>query len=241
MNAHIPLALVHGWGFRATVWDHLTPRLAADTRGLSIPGYADGAPQRLYLDNVTAALLARLPQAIDVMGWSLGGLIALSCALQQPQRIRRLVVLAATPSFVRRPHWPFGIDPERLYAVQAGVMRHPRTALNRFAALTVHGVANADALLKRVRPHLCTDAPSGVLLDTLQILIDADLTDKIRRIRCPVLWIFGGLDRVVGARQAQVLVRRMPNARIEILPDAGHLPFFSHSDICVSLVREFLS
>ena len=98
-----PLVLVHGLGSRALDWANLIPQLIAGGHrvyAVDLLGYGRSAQPRdaSYSIADQAAMVegfldSQHLQQVDLAGWSMGGWIAMRVALQQPQRIRRLVLL----------------------------------------------------------------------------------------------------------------------------------------------------
>ena len=98
-----PLLLVHGLGSRGEDWANLIPQLIHNGNhvyALDLLGYGDSDQPRdaRYSIAQQAAMVegfldSQHLQQVDMAGWSMGGWIAMQVALQQPQRIRRLVLL----------------------------------------------------------------------------------------------------------------------------------------------------
>ena len=105
------LLLIPGWGFDARVWQPLAVLLKQDFR----IHYA----------------IEDAPADAIVCGWSLGALSALQLALAQPARVKRLVLLGATPRFVQAPDWREAQSPAVLEAFAAAVAAAPQTALRQ--------------------------------------------------------------------------------------------------------------
>ena len=122
------LVLIPGWGCDARVWQPLVRLLEKDFR---IHSAGDDLPANAVL-----------------CGWSLGALTALQCALNQPEKIARLVLIGATPRFVQAPDWPHGQPPGLLEEFAAAVAANPRAALRRFAALLNQGDHEARRLTR---------------------------------------------------------------------------------------------
>jgi pimeloyl-ACP methyl ester carboxylesterase len=68
-----------------------------------------------------------------------------------------------------------------------------------------------------------------------------DSYDRIGAIQAPTLVVQGGGDNVVDPRNAELLGELIPNARVEIVPDRGHLLVWEDSERVAELVMEFLS
>jgi pimeloyl-[acyl-carrier protein] methyl ester esterase len=162
-------------------------------------------------------------------------------ALLAPQRISRLVMIAATPCFVRRADWPHAMRPQVLEQFISGLREEPLATLGRFMALQVRAADSARATLRRLREELrCCPMPlrSG-LEQGLELLRGQDLRGDLARLQCPSLWIFGERDTLVPSTVAEHIRSRVPRSQIELLPGAGHAPFLSHGSQVESLLTAF--
>jgi pimeloyl-[acyl-carrier protein] methyl ester esterase len=227
MNPAAAVALVHGWGMNPAVWDPLAAELPGlRLTALALPGHGDDRDDasEATLAQWAHQLLERAPAHAVWVGWSLGGLVALRAALLQPERVRALLLVAATPRFRGGADWPAGLAPELIDGFVAELERHPEATLQRFLALQVLGAQRSRGVLRtlealvqsRPRPSL------SALRTGLGILRDADLRAELPRLRVPSHWIWGGGDRIVAVAQAEAVQHLLPGAGMEQLPGAGH-------------------
>ena len=110
-----PLVMIHGWGMHSGVWQPLIKQLSKQYMLylVDLPGMGSSRPIEPYHLHALADEVAQvIPGVSDVLGWSFGGLVAQRIALNQPDRIRRLVLVGSTPCFVMRPGWEEGVDPD---------------------------------------------------------------------------------------------------------------------------------
>lgn len=238
------LALVHGWGMNARVFDALAAALADgfDVRALELPGHGGrtGLP-----DDTLAAwaddLAQRLPPASVVLGWSLGGQVAMRAALDHPDKIARLVLLTSTPRFVATADWPHGMAAADLDVFGAALLADPRGTLGRFLALQTRGAPDQKTLLQALRRALA-EAPEpapAALAAGLAMLRSTDLRAEARRIEQPALVIHGALDTLTPAGAGRWLAAHLPHARALALPRAAHAPHLSHTDAVAAGIHDF--
>ncbi len=81
---------------------------------------------------------------------------------------------------------------------------------------------------------------AGKMKGTLTNLLDEDLLPALEKIQNEVLIIWGEKDRAVPLSDGKLMYRRIPNARIEIIDDAGHFPHLENEALFLQLVRDFL-
>jgi len=228
------LVLLHGWGMNATVWEGLPSVLAAGWRlwEIELPGHG-ASPFQLRHDGCEAwadACLEAAPERAVWLGWSLGGLIALEAALRAPERVCALILLTATPRFIRAPGWSAAMDAAVLAHFHDELLANPAGTLDRFLALQVMGSEAARDSLRTLRREVAQrPAPSpGALEMGLDLLRDVDLRERIGSLTCPTLWIFGRRDTLVPSVASEGIASLLPAARRKVIAGAAHAPFLSH-------------
>jgi pimeloyl-[acyl-carrier protein] methyl ester esterase len=238
------LALLHGWGMNAAVWDDTAAVLAKTFRVhcVDLPGHgASPACAPYTLDALADVLAAALPQRLTVCGWSLGGQVALNWARRQPDQVERLVLIATTPRFVRGAGWECGIDNAVLDGFAHGLVRDYRGTLQRFLVLQAQGDADARTVLRRLRGQiLMRSEPDIAALEAgLRILQETDLRNKLSRIPQPALILHGAHDTIVPLAAGQYLQRALPRATLEVLAGAAHAPFVAQPQRAAQRITEF--
>jgi 2-succinyl-6-hydroxy-2,4-cyclohexadiene-1-carboxylate synthase len=96
------LVLLHGFGGTHRAWDGVLARLDPESYlplALDLPGHGAAAEQTRPIDfpACVRAVLAAAPERFALCGYSMGGRVALQVALEAPQRVTRLCVIAANP------------------------------------------------------------------------------------------------------------------------------------------------
>ena len=102
------VVLLHGWAMNSTVWNSIVDELAQHfcVHLVDLPGHgASTATAPLSLAMMVAAVDAAFPWPVQVIGWSLGGAVAASWALQQPEKVKSLTLVASSPCFMQRDDW----------------------------------------------------------------------------------------------------------------------------------------
>ena len=237
------LVLWHGWGMHPAAWDGLTAQLTSQhgitPQAQALPGYAGtAAPDTYTLDALVDVMLADVSTPITLCGWSLGAMLALHAAQRHPDKIKRLILIGATPSFVQRPNWPHGMTPQALAEFTEAVGSDPKTALKRFIALFNQNDVNGRSIGRDLAHALATaELPPGPILAAgLALLRDTDLRALAPNITQPTLLLHGAHDPLMPLAAAQWLAAALPQARLAVLPDAAHAPFLSDPARCAAPV-----
>lgn len=231
-----PLVLLHGWAMHSGLWGSLPERLAPRFRvhAVDLPGHGRSEPLAPYtLAAVTATIAAAFAAAsepLTVVGWSLGGTVALRWARAQPQRIGRLVLVATTPCFVARADWPQAMAADTLARFGDELCASYRLTLQRFLSLQLAGSTDSRAALATLRRHLFArgDPAPSVLAEALAVLAATDLRADVPAIAQPALVVTGERDTLAPPAAGAWLASALPNARLVTIAGAGHVPFLSH-------------
>ena len=96
--------MLHGWGLHGGVFSRVAERLAAShcVHLVDLPGHGASAPLASFDADAVADLLDQaFPLPAQVVGWSLGGLVAQHWAARHPDKIKSLALVATSPRFVR--------------------------------------------------------------------------------------------------------------------------------------------
>jgi pimeloyl-[acyl-carrier protein] methyl ester esterase len=243
-SARPVLALVHGWGMNARVFDRLAARLSDDfeVRALDLPGHGG---RDVLADNRLHAwaddLVRQLPDEAALLGWSLGGMVAMRAALDHPRKVGRLVLLASTPKFLAAQDWTRGMAPTELEDFGAALLADPQATLLRFLSLQTRGAADQKTLLQHLRQTLLAAprAHDAALSAGLAMLRQADLRDELPRLTQPVLVLHGALDTLTPPAAGAWLAATLPAAQHIEFARAAHAPHLSHAAEVAAAIGRF--
>ncbi|UGB37968.1 pimeloyl-ACP methyl ester esterase BioH [Frateuria soli] len=228
-----PLVLLHGWAMHGGVFAPLVEALAAQCTlyVVDLPGHgrsrACGLP--LAPQAIAHAIAAATPPA-PWLGWSLGGLVALTAALDMPTQVRGLAMLCATPKFVRDADWPHGSDATLVHQLALDLETDYHATLERFLALEAMGSSDPKAELRRLRTEVFErgEPELRVLQEGIGLLERSDLRERLPQLAVPSAWIAGRRDRLVPPAAMAWSAERCGGRFVEI-PGAGHAPFIGHA------------
>ncbi len=241
------LVLLHGWGLNARIWDGMAGELAGTCRlhRIDLPGHgrSEWTPECRTLDDFTRAVAPYVPRNATVLGWSLGGMVALRLATLAAERIARLVLVATTPRFVTAPDWSAAMTPQALAGFGARLREDYKATVQEFLALQVRGDERELASLRELRQRLTAGGlPEPAALEVgLDILGSVDLRASLARLSLPALIVAGEHDRVTPPGASGHLAGHIPGSRFHLIRRAGHAPFISHAEEFRTVLLDFLS
>lgn len=236
------LVLVHGTAQNAHTWDTVALALGMPLLAIDLPGHghsdwrqdASYTPQTLAND-LAPVIAQHAPNAVAIVGMSLGGLTCLALAHGNPSLVRHLVMVDITP----------GVTSKKAKAV-LDFINGPQS------------FASFDELLARTKEHNPTRSESSLrrgILHNARQLDDESwewrydrrgrsnnenapregegesaaprpdslvLWEAISSLHCELLLVRGGISPVVDDEDVAELKRRKPNAVVEVVDGAGH-------------------
>jgi len=247
-----PLLLVHGTTADHRTWRVVGPALALrgavhaiDRRGRGDSG--DGPAGRYEIEReledvaaVAEALAGEAGGAIDVVGHSLGGRIALGASLRTTA-IRRVVAYESAPAVgVRVP----GARDELLEALRDDLQRGDNDALlARFMSEAV-GMPAADLAAFRADPIWPRRAAAArTIVRELEAAEDDPGVgiDALSAVTVPVLQLVGSVGTAGFLEGADALDARLAHGRLEVIEGARHAAHHSHPEAFLEAVQRFLA
>ena len=174
------------------------------------------APRRLRpleLAPWVATRLEELDPPVDLVGHSLGALVASRVAAARPALVRRLVLIAPP-----------------------GIRRRPAAAYAWPLARTV--VASHPRLLARIARDAVRAGPRNLVRGSLHAS-GADVSGELPSVTAPTLLVWGARDRLVPVLDAAAWRERLPDARLVVLPRASHVPMVESPEELVDAIVTF--
>jgi pimeloyl-[acyl-carrier protein] methyl ester esterase len=242
------LLLLHGWSRASSDLDRLAARLASRHRvvRLDLRGHGGSAPGPFTLANL-AGDVAALAGTLDLrdallVGWSLGGQVALAALPRLGARVVRLALVGATPRFTEGDGWPHGLPARAVAGLAARLQRQPERTLARFLDdCFAPGELSAEARADLAAPGgAATAGPDlACALAGLDLLAGTDLRAALPGVTQPALLLHGEADGIVPVGAARAAAALLPTARLVTFPATGHAPFLSREAEVAALLEGF--
>jgi pimeloyl-ACP methyl ester carboxylesterase len=218
----VPVVLVHGLGSRAEDWANLMPQLKQagfHVYAIDLLGYGGSArpanaaysiPEEAQY--VEEFMTQRGLQNVNLVGWSMGGWVAMRVALDAPRRIRKLVLCDAAGIRFQPDFTPEDLEPATLPAVR------------RLYRLLMPQPAEVPDFLARDMVRRFKRLNWVVDRSARSMFTGADLLDsKLGELKMPTLIIWGKQDHLIPLATGIAMHQQIPQSVLEIYDGCGHL------------------
>ena len=244
--AGTPVVLIHGYTDSARDWvpliPYLSPRLkliVVDIRGHGRSGKPECCYTRVdFAYDIKLLLDALHIERADVVGHSLGSIVAQTFAEVWPEHTGRVVLISSSGG--PRPGGP----PHAAkfdYAAAIRQLQEPIDPNSKFMVEWWWSPTPVDPDFNRRQREDAAAIPLRVWLAVLdQGLIDTDLQRTLPRLKAPTLLIWGSEDPIMQAEVRDTLRAALPQAEVRIFPGLGHNPFWEEPAQCAALINRFL-
>ncbi len=252
----VPLVLVHGFTGSRDDWKEVLPQLGEMGRTIALDQRGHGGSTKtrkaktytldqLALDlEAFHAALALGPW--DLLGHSLGGMVALRFALARPDLVRSLILMNTSPYGV-----PLASDAILRGGARLGrlagmgaiawVMREGEKRESRLAPAAKRWMEQQgeESFWQRTTTRLEQMDPEGFLALGTALSTQASVEPRLNEIRCPTTIIVGDQDDAF-MQPAEALAQGIPHAHKEVIPDAAHSAQQEATDAWLAAIRAHL-
>lgn len=246
-----PLLLISGVGYGAWFWHKLVQELQDDFQVIVFDNRGSGQsdqPAGPYTVPMMAADTAGLLDGLDmeevvVMGHSLGGFIAQELAVSRPELIGKLI-LASTN------HGGMQVVPITPEAMEVLTNREgdPVELVKKgieIACAPGFGEKHPEVVKELMEYRFTNPVPPSqyqaqVAAGAGTAAYTPDMVEqRMSSIQVPTLILFGEHDRVVPPGNAELMAEKIPQARVEIIPDTGHIFPIEDPSAAAEVIRKF--
>ena len=222
------LVMLHGFSCDVRLWEPLIARLkdsftivAFDMRG---SGRSDKPEEPYSIETLTGDAASFIEEvckeAVDVLGFSLGGIVGMDLAGRMPELVKRLVLVSTLPSF--SGPFPPSSHTRELFR---------RTDVSPELLTEVYETIFGSSYKKRVsageyiefRMNNENPQPLNAYLNQLHTLEAADVRKSVPLISAPTLIIAGKEDQVVSPENSSWLGEKIPGSKLTLFEGAGHM------------------
>lgn len=235
--------LLHGLGADSTIWAATLATLSEKVHVIALDQIGFGRSDKPPLDYRIATFsdflhafmqAAKIPKA-TLVGSSLGGWIAADFAIQHPEMVEKLILVDSAG--IKPRDWkgsrsiPVNLNPASLLDTR-----------RMFEKLFFDKSMITDQLVERVFENRMRNGDSYTVARVLAGLDQDDqwLEKRLPRIKAPTLIVWGHNDELTPVDRAEIFRKNIPNSRLAIIPQCGHVPQIEKPAEFSKLVLEFL-
>ena len=234
-----PVLLIMGLGYGRWAWEPLVGPLAERYRVIWFDNRGIGDSDKPSGPYTAAQMAADALQVLDehgverahVAGTSLGGMVAQELVLEHPERVAKLALLCTTPG-----GQTFPMPEATLSLIAEAPTLAPDVALRRFVenALATRGELVDDLVARRT-----ANPPDPAGWQGQAAAGTTYVNPRVEQIAQETLVLTGDRDTVIDPRNSELLAERIPNARLQVFPGAGHLFFWEQPAAVAAALEEF--
>ena len=229
---------IHGWSFNSGIWkgqiEHLRDQfqiIAVDLRGHGKSEQGEGRSSLQQFASDLNYMIKRLElNKVNVVGWSMGGCLAIRLAQSCPERMKSLILVSTTPSLIQREGFPHALPLAVVKKLKAEVKRDHRKALKAFRDLILspeeESLDTIDTIKNSLRHGL--NGSRETAENSLVSLMEEDLRDSLGSISLPTLIIHGDRDQICLPGAAVYLNEKVKGSKLLMLKECGHAPFLTY-------------
>ncbi|MGO9512082.1 MAG: alpha/beta fold hydrolase [Steroidobacteraceae bacterium] len=241
-----PLLMINGLGTTAHLWHRSRSVFAKSFRTIALDNRGVGrsdAPAGVYsislmASDAVAVLDAAGIDEAHVLGVSLGGMIAQELALQHPRRVRSLILGCTAAGELLGPH-AVAAEPEALLAL----MRRgttPEESNEAFVPFLYDVSTPRERIDEDMAVRLKWYPTAQGYMGQLQGVSGWDAYERLTQITAPTLVIHGETDRLIPPANAAIIAKRIPGAKLVLIPHAGHVFWTDQPSAAHHAILEFL-
>ncbi|MFN3234100.1 MAG: alpha/beta fold hydrolase [Gammaproteobacteria bacterium] len=214
-----PLVFFPGWGFSASIWDEQVASLQSnyDVIACDLPNITV-----VEIESLAEHFYALIPKESILVGWSLGGLVAMQLQSQYPKRFNQCITIGTTPRFIEGKGWP-GVSSKVMQRFYEGLKHNPKELFQRFCAMIAYPIKNKTLLTRLVSSTEQSGLSEASLHGYLKLLETLDMRDAFQRPKVSTRYFFSESDAIVPSEVAN----RLPSEMTTVIPNACHAPFLT--------------
>lgn len=251
------LFLLHGILACLEFWSYVIPLLTPHYRVIAIDnlGFGKTAGQEgEYTVEVYANFISKVLDALHIercflVGHSLAGIVALRVALNEPQRIQKLMIIDGVGF-----HTQVALIFRLMKIKPLGRLMTHLSEASYYAAIkhhVYHPACLSPEFIKTVYPLIQNDKVSHTTLSIVannanffgikRSVLEPQWAVLDRLKDMPILILWGRNDTVLNIHHLEAAKKLLPQARTEIFEECGHLPIIEYPEKTAALMQEFFA
>ncbi|MFH1709968.1 MAG: alpha/beta fold hydrolase [bacterium] len=258
------LVMLHGFGCDSRVFASIGTKLSKDYDVLmvDIPGHGQTRLRQDYggqaneigtffgfcAYTIGHALDVHLKEPYHLLGWSMGGQIALEMYKQKSihnckdehcshNPIGSLILISSTPKFVESDDFPVGMNKAVFNKFKKGLKDRTEKTMSDFYRLMFSSNEDVSVYLSSIQ----TQTPSlAALTECMESFELSDERDVLSKITVPTLIMTSDKDEIVSPKASMYMSQEIKNSALKIFKGAGHAPHLTREKEVTDEISKFI-
>ena len=250
-----PILLIHGFGVKKEVWMAQVGDLSQhfkvirfDNRGSGKSSRPSGTNMDIFTDDVKNLLDYLQIEKTHVIGWSLGGMIALNFILKYPEKVDKLVLICTVPGYPTEEApeiykkmrlYELEIGPEKAFweTARANYYSTYRREMEKDPKKKYFGIWSAEDFIKFL--SLDPSTPQDII-NQAEALKTHNTFDRLKEINNQTLLIAASHDRLTPQVTMEEMHQQIPNSSLTVIEKSGHYAPMTRTPEVNKAIIEFL-
>jgi pimeloyl-[acyl-carrier protein] methyl ester esterase len=239
------LIMLPGWGMKKFIWNKLKKFLIEDFELVLVDWHEINSMDE-FKKRVLDIMEKKKIRVFSLLGWSLGSLVALDIASDKSLSIENLFLIGSTSCFIEHKECEYtaGWNKKIVERMKSQLCRHPKQTLHKFYN-SMFSIQEKQKNYDMEFLEMAEDSTENLSIDSLitglDYLIQKDLRSVLPSINTPTLLIHGEKDSICTLDSGLYIKKMIPNSRIEIIKNGGHIPIFTNPKDCCNAMSQFIT
>ncbi|QEK12810.1 alpha/beta fold hydrolase [Crassaminicella thermophila] len=235
------LIILSGWAVDKVVWKPFMDFLSKDYE-IIIVNWDNMQSLDEFKQKIIHLINKKDMDQFSVIGWSLGGLVAIDIAKNFSSKIENMILFNTTSKFIQDEGYPFGWHKKILEGMIDKLKKNPQKTLNAFYQNLFTDEERKDGYTKKFfeRINILNKKINKQSLELgLEYLKQKDNREVIKDINIPILLIHGDEDFICPVEAVDYMHKNLKESKLIILNKTGHIPFFTKASTCYQIIKDY--
>ena len=233
------LLFIAGWGMRDIIWSEMEHRL---TNYQVIYPKEGIFQQDDWIEKLHDQIGREVVCSINIIGWSMGSMLAIMYAAAYPMQVERLILIGSTSRFVLDESNQTGQSPIVLSRMKRRLSSDLTSTMMDFYDSMFTDLEKQTEMYANFNRMSCTWKMHSLqtLMNGLDFLMQADLRQTLPTLNMPVYLIHGMNDPICNVEAAIKMHSMLPQSQLILLKEAGHMPFGFQGEEFITIMKRCL-
>ena len=239
-----PLLFIPGWGMNSNIFlplidcmdKHKHECILIDLPGVGLNSDISNISSDLILEIIQKNKL----EEFDILGWSLGGQVAVKILNQiELSKQNKIFLVSSTPKFTNNQNWQSGLYENIFIKFSQELSKSPEKTIRKFITLQTYKSEHSKEIIENIIINIVDKKLNIEALNKhLKMMIADDLREMFEILsRCKTFLIAGRNDYIVPIASQYFMLEQYTIVKSLIIDKAGHIPFLSHTELCKSFIE----